>query len=134
MRTSSWETASGNTATLMRLPKGIHATIDIAEEIGNTTLLVRCLALLPFVFRQRGQLEEVRGVITRALAMPEARNIALIKGHRAWIAWRDSNPVEAEVYGRASVEERQGRREATRFAGQVRGLSLASHSPKSPKQ
>jgi DNA-binding SARP family transcriptional activator len=99
--------------------KEMHAAIDIAEEIGNTTLLVRCLALLPFVFRQRGQLEEVRGVIMRALAMPEARNIALIKGHRAWIAWRDSNLVEAEVYGRASVEERQGRQgsNAFRWAG-----------------
>jgi len=72
--------------------------MDIAEEIGNTTLLVRCLALLPFVFRQRGQVEEVQAVITRALAMPEARNKSLLsKGIRAWIGWRDSNLVEAEV-------------------------------------
>ena len=97
--------------------KEMHAAMDIAEEIGHTTLLVRCLALLPFVFRRRGQVEEVRAIITRALAMPEAKNIAIITGHRAWLAWRDGHLVEAEAYGRASIEEGRQGSNAFRWAG-----------------
>src|SRR5436309_626807 len=88
----------------------MRAAMNAAEQVGNTRLLARCLMFLPFIFRQRGMVEDVRGVVTRALAMPEARNIAIIKGHRAWIAWRDGNLIEAEDYGRASLEERQPQR------------------------
>lgn len=93
----------------------MRAAINIAEQVGNTRLLTRCLMFLPFIFRQRGLVEDVRDAVTRALAMPEARNITIIKGHRAWIAWRDGNLVEAEAYGRASLEDRQGQRRANAF-------------------
>jgi len=93
----------------------MRTAMNLAEQIGSTPLLVRCLTFLPIILRRRGQVEEVRGVITRALAMPEARNIAIIKGNRAWIAWRDGNMVEAEAYGRASLEERQDRQPANAF-------------------
>ena len=66
----------------------MHAALRMGEQIGNATLQARSLTFLPFIFRRRGQLEEVRGVLNRALAVPEARNIALIKGHQAWVAWR----------------------------------------------
>jgi tetratricopeptide (TPR) repeat protein len=93
----------------------MRAAINIAEQVGHPRLLARCLMFLPFIFRRRGLVEEVRNVVTRALAMPEARNIAIIKGHRAWIAWRDGNLVEAEVYGRASLEDGPGQRRANAF-------------------
>jgi tetratricopeptide (TPR) repeat protein len=93
----------------------IGAAMNIAEQIGHTSLYVRCLTFLPLVFRRLGKVEEVRGVISRALAVPEAKNIAIIKGHRAWIAWRDGNLVEAEDYGRASLEERQPRQNVNPF-------------------
>jgi len=93
----------------------LRAAITIAEQIGYTTLLVRGLTFLPFLFRRRGQVEAVREVITRALAVPEARNIPIIKGHQAWVAWRDGKFDEAETYGRASFEEKQAGQNANSF-------------------
>jgi len=93
----------------------MRAAMNIAEQIGSTRLLSRCLMFLPLIFRRRGQVEEIRGVISRALAMPEARNIPLIKGHRAWIAWRDGKLEEAEAYGRASIEEKQPQQSVNSF-------------------
>ncbi len=84
----------------------MRAALRVGEQVGNVTVLLRCLTFLPFIFRRRGQVEQVRSIITRALALPEARNISIITGHRAWLAWRDGNMVEAEAYGRASLEER----------------------------
>jgi len=85
----------------------LRTAISVGEQVGDVTLLVRCLTFLPFIFRRRGQVEEVRSIITRALTMSEARNISIITGHRAWVAWRDGNMVEAEAYGRASLVDRQ---------------------------
>lgn len=93
----------------------MRAAMHVAEQVGNTRLLARCLMFLPFIFRQRGLVEDVRDVVTRALAVPEAKNIAIIKGHRAWIAWRDGNLVEAEACGRASLEDRQSQQRANSF-------------------
>jgi DNA-binding SARP family transcriptional activator len=93
----------------------MRAAINVAEQVGNTRLLARCLMFLPFIFRRRGLVEDVRDVVTHALAVPEARNIAIIKGHRAWIAWRDGNLVEAETCGRASLEDRQRQQRANSF-------------------
>jgi hypothetical protein len=95
--------------------KHMHAAMDIGEKVGNSTLLVRCLTFLPFIFRRRRQVEQVRNLINRALAMPEARNIGLITGHRAWIAWRDGNMVEAEIYGRASLEDERRQQRINSF-------------------
>ena len=86
----------------------MRLAMNLAEEIGSTPLLVRCLTFLSIILRRQGKVEEVRVVITRGLAMPEARNIAIIKGNRAWLAWRDGNLDEAEAYGRAALENQQG--------------------------
>jgi len=93
----------------------MHAALRIAEQVGNTRLLVRTLTFLPLIFRRRGQVAEVRVVVTRALTIPAARNIAIIKGHQAWLAWRAGNLVEAETYGRASLEERPGEQRTNAF-------------------
>lgn len=81
--------------------------IALAEQTGNTRLLARCLTFLPAIFRQRGDVEGVRSIVARALTVPEARYTAQIKGHQAWIAWREGKLAEAESYGRASVETGQ---------------------------
>jgi DNA-binding SARP family transcriptional activator len=93
----------------------MQIAIKLAEEIGSTPLLVRCLAFMGIILRRRGKVDEVRQLIARALAMPEARNIGIIKGHQAWLAWRDGNLVEAESCGKASLENRQGRQPANSF-------------------
>ncbi|HJT58569.1 MAG TPA: BTAD domain-containing putative transcriptional regulator [Ktedonobacteraceae bacterium] len=93
----------------------MRMAMKLAEEIGSTPLLVRCLTFLLVILRRRGNVEEVRRVITRALTIPEAQNIAIIKGHRAWLAWHDDNLTEAETYGRASLENPQGRQPINSF-------------------
>src|SRR5258708_20937391 len=85
----------------------MRAGLSIGEEVGDVTVLVRCLTFLPFIYRLRGHVEMVRSVITRALTVSEARDISIITGHRAWVAWRDGDMVEAEAYGRASLVDRQ---------------------------
>ena len=93
----------------------LYAAMSVGEQLGVVTLLVRCLTFLPFIFRRRGQVEQVRSIITRALAVSEARNISIITGHHAWVAWRDGNMVEAEAYGRASLEDRQHQQRVNAF-------------------
>ncbi len=93
----------------------LHTAMSVGDQVGDVTLLVRCLTFLPFNFRRRGQVEQVRSIITRALAVSEARNISIITGHHAWVAWRDGNMVEAEAYGRASLEDRQHQQRVNAF-------------------
>jgi tetratricopeptide (TPR) repeat protein len=85
----------------------LSAAMSAGEQTGNAALLGRSLTFLPFIFRLRGQVEQVRSLITHALAVPAARKNSIITGHRAWIAWRDGDLAEAEAYGRASLEGRQ---------------------------
>src|SRR6266700_1059306 len=81
-----------------------RAALAAGEQTGNAALLGRSLTFLPFIFRLRGQVEQVRSIITRALAVPAVRKNSIITGHRAWVAWRDGDMAEAEAYGRASLE------------------------------
>ncbi|MFL5654728.1 MAG: ATP-binding protein [Ktedonobacteraceae bacterium] len=81
--------------------------LRVGEQIGNARLQTHGLTFLPFIFRWRGQVEQVRSLLARAQAVGAARNNRILAGHRAWIAWRDGNLAEAETYGRASVEQRQ---------------------------
>lgn len=100
---------------LVEAEEQMRMAITLAEQIGSTPLLVRALAFLALILRRQGRVEDVRAVITRALNMPEARNIPAIKGNRAWLAWRDGTLVEAEAYGRASLEN--GRANAFHWIG-----------------
>ncbi|HEY5004687.1 MAG TPA: hypothetical protein VII61_16100, partial [Ktedonobacteraceae bacterium] len=70
-------------------------------------LQIRCLTFLPFVFRRRGQVELVRGILIRAQSVGATLNNSILTGHRAWIAWREGNLAEVEIFGRKSVEEGQ---------------------------
>jgi DNA-binding SARP family transcriptional activator len=77
------------------------------ERGGGATLQARCLTYLPFIYRRRGQVEQVRSIVSRALLRPEARKNTILAGHRAWVAWRDGDLAEAETWGRASIEGQQ---------------------------
>jgi tetratricopeptide (TPR) repeat protein len=83
----------------------MRAAMNVGEEIGNIVLLERCLSLLPLIFRQRGQVEEVRSVIARALAIAGMPLTSMIVAHRAWLAWRDGAMDKVEEYGKAALEE-----------------------------
>jgi len=83
----------------------IGKALDIAEQIDLAWLQIRCLTFLPFIFRKRGQVEQVRSVLALAQAKSEGRKNSLLMGHHAWIAWREGNFSAAESYGRAVLEE-----------------------------
>lgn len=93
----------------------MRTALKLAEQIGSTPLLVRCLTFLPLILRRRGNVEEVRAVITRVLSVPEARDVPLLKGHQAWLAWRDGRLAEAESNGRALLGEQEERQSNNAF-------------------
>jgi tetratricopeptide (TPR) repeat protein len=81
--------------------------LALAETVGIAWLQIRSLTFLPFVFRKRGEVEEVRRLLVHAQDVGATRNNSVITGHSAWVAWRDGNLSEAEAYARKSIEERQ---------------------------
>ncbi|MBV9258263.1 MAG: hypothetical protein JO215_09615 [Ktedonobacteraceae bacterium] len=89
----------------------MRAAMNVGDELGHVLLLERCLSFLPFIFRQRGQVEEVRWAITRALKVPEMKLTSLLLAHRAWLARRDGEMDKAEAYSRAALEEWQHQRQ-----------------------
>ena len=93
----------------------LRIAMHVGEQIGHVTLLSRCMTFLPFIYRQRGQVEAVRYEITHALSLLQAENIKIITGHRAWLAWRDGNLSEAEIYARATLDDWQHQRHLNSF-------------------
>jgi len=81
--------------------------LSVGEQLGLVWLQIRSLTFLPFIYRKRGQVEQVRHLLTRALTKSEGRKNSILSGHRAWVAWRDSNLVEAKAHARTSLEEDQ---------------------------
>ncbi|MDQ6662012.1 MAG: hypothetical protein M3Z24_13745, partial [Chloroflexota bacterium] len=93
---------SGN---LDQAEEQLRAAMMVGEQVGDAELAARCrLHFLPFVFRRRGQVEEVRNSIACALAQGERRYTGVIAANRAWVAWRDGNREEAETYAQAALE------------------------------
>lgn len=93
--------------SLSEAEQEMRMAIRLAEQTGNTRLLARGLTFLPCVLRGLDQLEAVRTQVARALTVPEARYTSLTKGHQAWIAWRDGQLLEAEMYALASLQEEE---------------------------
>jgi DNA-binding SARP family transcriptional activator len=85
----------------------LESALHVGEQLGLVWLQIRSLTFLPFIYRKRGQVEQVRSLLTRAQEKSEGRKNSILSGHRAWIAWRDGKLIEAEAYGRASLEEDQ---------------------------
>lgn len=88
--------------------KELLTALQFGERGGSAAVQARCLTYLPFVYRRRGQVEQVRNIIARAQARPQAGKNTILTGHRAWVAWRDGDLIEAESCARASIEERRG--------------------------
>ncbi len=89
----------------------LRAALVAGEQVGDAELVARCrLHFLPLVWRRRGQVEAVRGVVVRAVAQGERRYASVITAQRAWVAWRDGKREEAETVGRTAVEEWQRQR------------------------
>lgn len=80
----------------------LENALHVGEQIGSARLQTHCLTFLPFIFRRRGQVEQVRNILTRAQSVGATRNNCILTGHRAWVAWRDGNLAEAEICGRDS--------------------------------
>ncbi|MDQ2715571.1 MAG: AAA family ATPase [Chloroflexota bacterium] len=89
--------------------------LQVAEQLDLAWLHMRCLTFLPFISRKRGQVEQVRNLITRTLAKSEGRKNGILMGHRAWLAWREGNLVEAKAYSRAALEESQAQQDSDIF-------------------
>ncbi len=87
----------------------LNAALNLAENSGIAWLRTRCLTFLPFIFRKRGQVEQVRGLLVHAQDVGATRNNSILTGHHAWVAWRDGKLAEAEMFARKAQEERQPR-------------------------
>ncbi len=81
--------------------------LRIAEQTGIVWLQARCLTFLSFIYRRRGQVEQVRTMIKRAQDVGVAQNNSVLTGHYAWIAWREGDLAEAETAGHRSVDRGQ---------------------------
>ncbi|MBE3559204.1 MAG: hypothetical protein IMW89_08270 [Ktedonobacteraceae bacterium] len=94
----------------------LRAALAAGERVGDAELVARCrLHFLPLLWRRRGQVEAVRGMVTDAMAREERRYTSVINAQRAWVAWRDGRRDEAGTAGRAALEEWQIRRPAYPF-------------------
>ena len=85
----------------------LRLAMTVGEEVGHVLLLERCLSFLPFIFRQRGQVEEVRKVITRAMTVQGMNQVGMLAAHRAWLAWHEEEIERAEEYSKAALEQWQ---------------------------
>jgi len=74
-----------------------HA-LRLGERTGDAWVQHNCLTFLPFIFRQRGQVEELRYILAQAQSSGVAPNNRILSGHAAWIAWRDDDLILAETY------------------------------------
>src|SRR5581483_4888448 len=91
----------------------LEMALQMGEQMGIVWLQTRCLTLLPFIYRRRGQVERVRDILTRAQAIGAMHHNSVLIGQCAWVAWRDGNLEEAESFGQASLEAIQLQRLAS---------------------
>ena len=85
----------------------LRQALYMGERTGNAWVQYNCLTFLPFVLRSRGQVEEMRHLLVQAESLGVALNNRIFAGHRAWVAWRDGDLLQAESYGSESVQEPQ---------------------------
>lgn len=86
----------------------VHAA---AEQMGNETLLTRCLMMMGLLHRRRGMVEECRDNSCRYLFLAEKYGLhdGLGAAHAdlAWVALRTKDTREAERHGRTALEHWQ---------------------------
>ena len=85
----------------------LRQALRLGEYTGNAWVQNNCLTFLPFVFRRRGQVEEMRRILAQAQSVGVAPYNRVLSGHAAWVAWRDGAQTLAENLGHESVEKEQ---------------------------
>lgn len=95
--------------------KQIRVAIQTGEEMGNFPLLERALSFLPFLYRRRGQVEEVRKILAQVEGWPRTIFAGVYEAHRAWLAWQDGHLKQAEQHGKNALEEWQRQRQIYPF-------------------
>ncbi|GHO60444.1 hypothetical protein [Ktedonobacter robiniae] len=83
----------------------LFQALRLGVRTGNTWVQNNCLTFLPFVFRGRGQVEEMRRILAQAQSIGIAPYNRIFSGHAAWIAWREGNLALTETCGRESLQE-----------------------------
>jgi DNA-binding SARP family transcriptional activator len=77
----------------------INRALALAERIGDVTLQSRCLTHQAAALRRLGDVEGLRALLPRVIAVAEAGGmgeyLAHAESHLAWVAWRDGDVEEA---------------------------------------
>lgn len=85
----------------------LQAALALAERIGDVTTQSRCLTYLTVLERKRGNVEAVRALIARSVAVATAGQMAeylgAAHGNAAWVAWRVGDSDEAQRSGHAAI-------------------------------
>ncbi len=83
----------------------LRQALRLGEQTGNAWVQNNCLIFLPLVFRRRGQVDEVRRLLSQARSLGIAPYNRILTGHAAWVAWREGNLPLAERYGHESLQQ-----------------------------
>lgn len=93
---------------LDKASEAMQAALTLGEQMGDVDVRLMCLALLPVVYRKRGQVEETRRLLARSLIEAKERGSLEYEGtaraNLAWVAWREGNLDEAQAHGQAALE------------------------------
>lgn len=79
----------------------------LGEQVGIAWLQTRCLTFLPFIFRKRGEVEQVRALLAQAQTIGVDQNNSMLAGLRAWLALREGDLLQAEAAGKEAAELEQ---------------------------
>lgn len=95
--------------SLLEAEEQVCEALALGECTGDVLLQIRSLSLLSLIYRQRGQVKEVRRTASQALKLVTAvqsvhSSAALSKANLAWIAWREGNLPEAREYAGAALK------------------------------
>ncbi len=86
----------------------LRSALEMAEQIGDVSLQVRCLTYLGVVHRRQGRDAKAEPIARRGLGVAEAAGmLAYIGANRAglaWVAWRRNDLSEAERLAQAAWE------------------------------
>jgi tetratricopeptide (TPR) repeat protein len=86
----------------------LHAALALAERIGNVTYLTWSLTYLAVLWRKRGQVEETRRYVARAMKVATAGQFApwigVGRANLAWAAGREGRWAEAQAEAEAALE------------------------------
>lgn len=81
--------------------------LELAQHVGDTNLVARCLTYLTVIHRMRGEPAEVRSLAERSLAaateLDMADYIGAARANQAWLRWREGDYEEARSHARMAL-------------------------------